>query len=1055
MKTAMRIIFVSALLLSAAVFAAPLTVLYPSAGLDSGEPLKDLYATRVSLMLADGLSGLDDVRTVSESWSESLYRSLFSGSYGKVTDPLATFRTRVKSLDCIFVYEPDFSKAPQIYLLNVRICGRKGVRSKALRLGISADLQSLADWLPQGLAEATGRDKTDFESLPGRYRLQKGIHETFFRLKGDKLVQATADIRAAMTPVAEAPKADGTFPYEDVCAARAAAAGGNVAALQKASSNASPLVRCVALRLLGEKKSAGARLPALAGLKDPHGLVRFYAARTLARTATAADADALAASLKREEDAATRLYLEDALAKAKGLPKPPPRPAANPSLREEGPAMMWMCFQAGDIDTFPCEAVYTCDLPRVPDAAAKRAHGLGKPIFSRPTPVANPGLLFCEPSEFDAFWNVLKKQVTPEILPYTDGFVYGEESMSVNPGHASDSPIWKSAWRLFCRAAKIDPVRVGGDYAKLTPDERCAWMDWGTRFCVDGFNFLYDFTKDYWGKLRPGLQVATHMCNETEGTCADRDWKFDLSGGYYYTGDGRYVYTKCRSMKTMWPDRPLMWLSLAETDVGLGNYLNPVPLTAKVADGWPTRPISYRFDHPYLDNIAAWLAGADPGYYAHYLPYGTKKEVGPGFVPTMIGESNRTFATSMDNLSGRDPALRTKFVRGFGYMRRYLTEVGNVFASLPRNRPPMRPRAVMIGDRLSGNRTGGFLCREYDADALFQDTVNRGALDNYDVAVYYGGWMTPRPQRMTEAGRRAWIRWLRDRGGALLLATWPDPDVRDPNNRVSKAELIGGDLKTPWPWKGALERIPKTAQRAERYKLVGPDVFALKEDKDGAVIAVWAPKDYRAVVIFDAEETNVEHVRIYEAFLRKRFAEKKIDFPFAEAPGRMVEKLPNGLTVAMQSLVVMPTTNRLQGCELLTGQWNPVMRPDLPAAIVAEEHVGPYAAVHDGVCVFAEEHPFESVEKVPSGLKVRSRGLVRVTCRGGQEPKITGGVALRMTSDDANVWFLEGSEGRVVVPAHGTPGRLSKVRPGGHVDEIPDWHCYRTAESADFTILRK
>ena len=70
------------------------------------------------------------------------------------------------------------------------------------------------------------------------------------------------------------------------------------------------------------------------------------------------------------------------------------------------------------------------------------------------------------------------------------------------------------------------------------------------------------------------------------------------------------------------------------------------------------------------------------------------------------------------------------------------------------------------------------------------------------------------------------------------------------------------------------------------------------------------------------------------------------------------------------------------GCELLTGEWDAIFDARRKAALVAEEHVGPYVAIHKGIAAFARERPFDSVTVDGDALVLRGRGEVRVTRRG-------------------------------------------------------------------------
>ena len=225
---------------------------------------------------------------------------------------------------------------------------------------------------------------------------------------------------------------------------------------------------------------------------------------------------------------------------------------------------------------------------------------------------------FCSPANGAiASGSALDKDLMP-ALPWLDGVVLGEETMSFKP-----FVEWPEGWRLFCREAGLDPLRVAGKQENLSELERKAWWNWEQRVAIEGFNTIYDFVKLRYGKLRPGFAVCTFLPDQNGPTDFDRLWKFDIGAGYYYSTNTRYRYTQIRRFKTVWPDRPVLWLvnGVATSLSGQGG----VKYDAKM----PTTPIPQTSIQPYADAICAWMAGAHTGNFTGYLFIDLKTKAGP------------------------------------------------------------------------------------------------------------------------------------------------------------------------------------------------------------------------------------------------------------------------------------------------------------------------------------------------------------------------------------------------------------------------------------------
>ncbi|MDP6356739.1 MAG: HEAT repeat domain-containing protein, partial [Planctomycetota bacterium] len=379
--------------------------------------------------------------------------------------------------------------------------------------------------------------------------------------------------------------------------------------LARACGNAEPHTRIAALKALSSRKPERARPRLVEMLSDVHRLVRLQSAALLAQHAKADDAQAIRASIGKQEDAATRFYLRDALARAESRPMPTSQKPARTILK--GRNLAWLCGagKAGSAEgslTSPYDAYYMMST-YVDPGWKKTYENTNKIYIGRAMPIDDPGPIQVDPVAQDSFWLGLDAELTYKNVPWLDGVLYGEETMKMTP-----NVVWRDGWRLFCQDAGINRKRVAGDFEKLNRYEKRAWTTWAMRRSVEGFNRLYDYTKLKYGKLRPGFQVATFLGEQglwPGPNVADFDWKFDIGGVYHYFGDSRKTaYALVRRYKTIWPERPVIWLSH-----GIGVYeRTPVKFNHKT----PTGPITARWWRCYRDSMTAWLAGADTGWFS-------------------------------------------------------------------------------------------------------------------------------------------------------------------------------------------------------------------------------------------------------------------------------------------------------------------------------------------------------------------------------------------------------------------------------------------------------
>jgi HEAT repeat protein len=611
-----------------------------------------------------------------------------------------------------------------------------------------------------------------------------------------------------------------------------------------ACENSEAHTRIAALEAMTALDMATARGLLLKAIRDPHLLVRLRAASLLAAISEAAQAGEIRQAISRQKDRATALYLQDALAHAEGKPLPAPLPAANSILGATNIA--WLSPGGGNPDS-PYQAYYAPSHGNhvrddIVSDANKQAHANGKVFFSRISPIGNPGMIMVDALSQDQYWLYLDDQLGSTTLSYIDGVVYGEESMSMDPNE-----LWPAAWRFFCDDVGIDPKHIAGDRKNLNPYEAHAWTVWGSRRCVEGFNRLYDYTKLKAGKLHPGIAVCTFLGQDDNA--AAFDWKFDLGGIYHYVGHTRKdAFSLVRRYKTIWPDRPVLWLSN-----GIGVYeRTPIQYTFQA----PTAPIINRTYRAYTDSLTAWMAGADTGWFSiwAFLPMkpkdgGPLNVEGPTVSPEDITpESPRLRAcidfafagvekmlrekaaavklkargldvqplvkegknTSNDTLD--EPAKtsdgfaesvardKEKMYLGFQIYRKHLLDLARLFASLPRNNPKPDVLVVQPGltvwDGVIGS-PGSDLLAYYDF-LLDINQAPRLNLNRYRMIAVKD------PGALTDETIDSITRWLRETPGVLYVHL----DLTADNSRqFATPEHFDGKLKLDWPWEGDLSIV--------------------------------------------------------------------------------------------------------------------------------------------------------------------------------------------------------------------------------------------------------
>jgi HEAT repeat protein len=609
--------------------------------------------------------------------------------------------------------------------------------------------------------------------------------------------------------------------------------------------------RAYALKRLAEIAPDRAEKRLLQAVRDPYRWVRLHAAAMLAKTATAGSAAAVREALKPERNEATRLYLEDALARAEGRPAPPPRPAARSVRGQKN--LTWLCGAGIDSETSPFDAYYCLSVGV--GETWKKAYQAGKIFFGRVETVGNPGQIIVDPDWQDRFWIAVEGQLNAANLPYLDGLVFGEETMSAQP-----DALWPEGWRLFCLDAGIDPVRVQGDQAKLSVSEARAWKHWALQRLVDGFNVLYDYVHLYYGKLRPGIQVATFLPEQgllgVGANPGDLRWKFDVGGLYHYKGcTWMAAYNMVRRYKTLWPDRPIIWLSL-----GIGGYeMNPVKRTLDV----PTRPLTWRGDRAWADSVTAYMAGADTGFFSVWIfvakdwkggmhslsgvqvlaeditpdspllqagiehsfrgveeEYALKLEGQPklkvdvrdtGDKPAEDGDDEAVELALTGEMSQKEKiALQVKadkrrFRQGFHFYRKYVYDCARILSCLPRQNP--KPASLVIQPDVNVWThpstahplvPGMAILNSYDFLCDINKTPDLD-LSRYRLIVSHN------PPLLTDRTIAAVTKWLSDCPGLLYVhLNLPADNAAE----ASTPDDHDGVLKNDWPWEADVSVAP-------------------------------------------------------------------------------------------------------------------------------------------------------------------------------------------------------------------------------------------------------
>lgn len=825
--------------------------------------------------------------------------------------------------------------------------------------------------------------------------------------------------------------------------------------LREVCANRNAGTRADALAALMVSDVATGRAAALIALADPHRRVRLQAAALLADHAATADGVALHDAAATESDAAVRAYLSAADARLAGTPAPSAPSARSVAAR---PALTWMCGMGNDAATSPYGAYY--NLGVAVNERWREAYAAGKICFGRVSTVAQPGLAVLDPTWEDRSWLAVEAALPLHNLDVIDGVVFGEETMDFAP----DS-LWESGWRLFCIEAGLDPAAIAGAIGALNATQRRAWRHWAAERHIDGFNRLYDDTKLRFGLLRPGLQVATFLTEQcllgSGPNPADLRWKFDVGGIYDYKGSSRVAYYLIRRIKTLWPERPIIWLSL-----GIGGYeMNPVKYSLVT----PATPLHSRADRAYADSMSAWLAGADVGWFSTWIfvlhdfkggmgnlsgvqillediapgspevargvefafkdieKVYTPKPVAPG-LPTGIeapsavadavmaaldAESDQKAAQAIRD---RIVAEKTRMKDGFLFYRYYIDSAARIFGDLPRRywRSPFLAvrNGLSVWSRAAewADTTGLNLLSECDFLADFNKVPAIG-IDRYRTIV------VANTTTFTDATLEAVTAWLRDTPNLLIVSGWL-PTGNEAG--VATVSNLTGRLTADWPWEGDISATPVAKPTVtKKLALTGDPPLTLEQgtvvmhyagsgieplwlQNDAAVVALWRKKGFAGAVLFDGLQHGSAD---YHNALRARInalADQGIGLPLPETAFVQL-----GNEGAVHAGAASPSAAAraapLTGADWLSGVEAPAIGPGRRAAVTAETFEGDHVVCHDGIVVVATA-PLTVVARDDGRLTVSSSGLMQVA--GGALELTAAGAPLPERAPDA-AWLFQ------------------------------------------------
>ena len=786
--------------------------------------------------------------------------------------------------------------------------------------------------------------------------------------------------------------------------------------LMAACGNAFPEIRGLAITRLAARSADRLAEVLPPSLADAHREVRLAAAAAAATTVCAIPPATIEKAIASETDPAVRAYLAAAAARLAGRPAALP-PAVHMVDRDKN--QTFLCGQP-TADS-PYDGFYGLDAGPGGDTL-RRAHEAGKIFLPRANRTAtSPAQVFFNPAWRDGFWLGIEEEFR-DHLAWVDGVVLGEESMGWQAGG-----LWQEGWRLFCQEAGLDPMKVAGRWESLSPARQAAFRNWEDRVQVEAFNEMYERLKLRFGALRPGFQIGTFLPHQHGATAHDLEWRFDFSGGYDYAqGDNRRRYAEIRRLKTLWPDRPVIWLSQGRAGVGIA--LNDT--VVRPATPVPKSPWHAPHEVTAVDVLTAWQAGGHSGLFAIYLfvnhadkspttgvwvglgdlaPGNEEFDRGIERMFAGLAEAYETRAgiaaakpalsleeTQDDDLAdlldepraanphvARAAAERAAFQHGLFIEGRLVRDAAIVLAGIPFPKPA---RNVLLVGPVAATAAGFDLATDFD---LGRDINLLGRLPLDDVRFLgLAGQDTAAIRDETVA---AVARWLENRPGLLYIRGWACDEPKNVAFRAADPETA---TRRRWPWSG--EVVPRPAAgKVVAYDVSGAGASLLgRPPADAASLVLWRKPGWRGAVLFDGGGISA---RDLGATLRQLQAESGIGIAWEETVG--IQRSGSAGLVAVTSSVRADKPLSISGVDVLSGAREPLLPPGRTGVLTASDVRGSHLAAANGIAVVSER-PLEEVEPVAGGVRVKTSGLILAVSQQG-EIEATAAAARVAEIDDA------------------------------------------------------
>jgi cytochrome c551/c552 len=530
---------------------------------------------------------------------------------------------------------------------------------------------------------------------------------------------------------------------------------------------------------------------------------------------------------------------------------------------------------------------------------------------------------------------------------------------------------------------------------------------------------------------------------DQNGPCLyDRDWKFDIAAAYYYDADNRERYARIRRLKTVWPDRPALWLSygIVNAESTSGGVKHDYRL--------PMRPQHAISSQAYADSVAAWLAGGHTGFYQIMLFMDPTMKPGPMAAGTWITiedlfNGSKSLDKGLDTVfrglaetyrlrsaaAGAKPKLdladdadldgfsleekpaedaatvrvkaeRDSLRRSLVLERRLIDDVARLLSGMPF--PQNEKPALLVGD-IAATRGVFRLPAEFDA----LDSIEKLAaqpLDGYRfIAVAASDKSAYR-----DAAIDAVVRWLSTQPGVLCVQGWLSTAGAMP---LAMPEAIDATFKSRWPWQDDITRSADGKIAVAK----SPRARVIAGTAESPEAVVWRGDGMRGAVVFQFDGKDVggkTTEAIGKELARLATAEKptdRIGLALTEPAGLVAGKAA-GLTAFAAGRHVAGERN-VRGMDLLTGRVDPALGAARAAAIVGESYRGEFVAAEAGVCVLGDA-PLEAVEKIEGGLMLKCSGLVRAVAPGGIKVEWTGPPPPEVSTADGDeskflAWLLE------------------------------------------------